>query len=572
MGKINVLPDRIIGKIAAGEVVERPASVVKECIENSLDANAGAIIVEIKKAGKVLISVRDDGDGIEPDDMEKLFKRHATSKIREMEDLYAIRSLGFRGEALYTIGSVADVVIISSQGKNGGAGTEIHVRGGERISARPAGRPRGTTIEIRELFFNTPARRKFLRSDQAEFRQILSVFIPYCISLPEKRFSLSHNGRESAVYAPSAGMLQRICAVLGLDEKNLLQAEREFPEDGFSARLFLGDINLRRPRRDQQFVFVNGRPVYSQGISYAINQTYRSMMPRDVYPVFVAFVDLPCENIDANVHPSKKEVKLKNEAAVSSAISSFITELLTGKGHAAEVKRVSVYFPTGKGGSLPARQSPLSERKWDESIFGDGRENQEEREEAASLPLKSRLREAVYAGRYRNKYLFFESGDVLLVIDQHAAHERINFEKLKREFESGKVGVQQLLSPMIIKMNPEEMSAWEDGEKTLEDIGFHTTRWDTNSVALHAMPLLIRNPELSLRSILAEKNIFTASREKLARKACRGSVLAGEKVTEEEAARIKDDLLKCDMPLVCPHGRPTVVEFSESFFDRQFLR
>jgi len=572
MGKINVLPDRLIGKIAAGEVVERPASVVKECMENALDSGADTVIVHMQKAGKILISVRDDGEGIEPDDIEKLFRRHTTSKIKDMEDLYNIHSLGFRGEALYSIGCVADVVLNSRSRNSSEAGREIHVRGGEKIEVKETGHPSGTTVEIRELFFNTPARKKFLKSDATEFRQALNVFIPYCLTFHGKKFVLSHNGRNIIGCSPSSDMLSRICEVINVEKKNMLHGEKEFVQEGFSAKLFLGDMNIQRPRRDQQFIFVNSRPVHSQSISYGVNQVYRNIFPRDVFPVFAVFIEMPSGDVDANIHPSKREVKLKNDLAVSSSLSLFTQEILTGRGHAATVKREVIYFQGKQTGGFAAKET-LAENTFQADIFERNAGNESKMEERdIPMPSGMKLRTAAYAGSYRDKYLFFESGDTLLVIDQHAAHERINYEKLKRQFESGKVDVQQLLSPIIIKLSPEEMSSWEEGKEKMEEVGFITTGWDSSSIALHGYPQLVRNPEISVRSILAEKHVSMADRDKLARKACRGSVMAGEKVKQEEAVAIKEELLKCEFPFVCPHGRPTVVEFSESFFDRQFLR
>jgi|LSQX01.3.fsa_nt_gb DNA mismatch repair protein MutL len=573
MGKINILPDKLISKIAAGEVVERPASVVKECLENSLDANSNSIIVDIQKAGKELISIRDDGDGIEPDDIDKLFYRHSTSKLKNIEDLYKISSLGFRGEALYSIGAVADVILKSRHKNNSQTGKEIHIRGGEKIKVRDIGHPIGTTIEIRELFFNTPARKKFLKTDSTEFRQIVNIFTPYCLLYFDKKFSLTHNNRKILNYNPVREDILRISEVLNANKENIITSEKKFMKEGFSCKIFLGDINLQRPRRDQQFIFVNNRPVYCQSVSYSVNQVYRSLLPRDVYPIFVIYINLPYVDVDANIHPSKKEVKLKNDLTISSAISRFAFELLATKGKVAEVKREDTHFSQESSVFLKSR--PISDNIQEQVFFNDKtqfKHNEETCEHIQPTTIQQKLKEANYIGSYKNKYLFFESGDTLLLIDQHAAHERVNYEKLKNQFETGSVEVQQLLSPMILKLNIEEMALWEEGNTKLEEIGFLTTRWDSNSIALHGFPQLIRNPEISVRNLLAEKQVKMLSEEQLARRACRGSVLAGERLNEIEAVHIKNSLLKCKVPFVCPHGRPTVVEFSESFLDRQFLR
>ncbi|MBN1444629.1 MAG: DNA mismatch repair endonuclease MutL [Candidatus Omnitrophica bacterium] len=572
MGKINFLPDALISRIAAGEVVERPASVVKELVENSADAGAHNIIVGIESAGKKLISVKDDGEGIDPDDIEKLFNRHATSKVSGAEDLDAIKSLGFRGEALYSIGAVADVVLKSKSRESGKHGKEIHVRGGKNLGIKKSSQTEGTVVEARELFFNVPARKKFLKSDSAEMRRILSVFMPYAIAFYDKRFSLSHNGRNSLNFNPSDNSLSRFSEVANADRKSVMFAEKEMAPGRVSFRVLLGDINLKRPGKDMQYIFINNRPVFSQSVSYSVNQVYREIFPREVYPVFAVFLKIPFEEIDVNIHPAKREVKLKDEYLISSALADFCREVLFGRGKAAEaVKKSSVYFEMMGKLPLSGKNDLLSEGMKPADIF-QMRQTGELPADAVGKSIRERLRDASYIGCYRNKYLFFESGESLLAIDQHAAHERINYELLKKQFETGKLDIQRVLTPLIIKLNAEEFLAWEEGAENLENAGFLTTRWDSGSIALHGFLQVIKDPEASVRSLLAERNIDKCDKETLARRACKGSVVAGAKIQPEEAVHIKNELLKCVVPFTCPHGRPTVVEFTESFFDRQFLR
>lgn len=572
MGKVNFLSQDVVNKIAAGEVVERPASVVKELVENSVDAGAENVFVDIRSAGKGLISVRDDGCGIEPDDVEKLFRRHATSKIGAADDLYRIQSLGFRGEALYSIGAVADVVLRSKYREGKGGGKELHIRGGQSLGLKDVSHPDGTTVEVRELFFNTPARKKFLKSDTTEFRRILNVLIPYTLVFYGRRFSLSHNGRNVFSFNPSSGLASRFCGVVNVDKKNLISGEKELKERGLIFRVLLGDLNLKRPGRDRQYIFINDRPVYNQALAYSVNQVYRILFPRDVYPVFAVFLTLPFADIDVNIHPSKREVKLKDETYVFSALADFCREILLDKGKAAAVKRESIYFERSEP-ALPSGVKPfVSGGEKAEDIFSGKQSPANFATDMPEEPVRVKLTNATYIGSYRNKYLFFESGDVLLAIDQHAAHERVNYELLKKQFEAGKTEIQRVLTPLLIKLHPEEMSVWEEGSEKMEEVGFLTTRWDDSSIALHGFPQLIKNPEAAVRSILSEKHVEKCDKETLARRACKGSVLAGEKIKPEEAVYIKNELLKCEVPFVCPHGRPTVVEFSESFFDRQFLR
>lgn len=567
MGKVSFLPETIINRIAAGEVVESPGSVVKELIENSIDADATDIGIEVRSGGKKFISVRDDGSGIEPDDIEKIFKRHATSKIRGPEDLYRIKSLGFRGEALYSISSVADVVLQSSASDTG-EGKEVHIRGGVFIGIRDIPRNRGTTVEVRELFFNTPARKKFLKTDTVEFRRIISIVTPYTISFPDIKFSLVHNEKVISNLSPAKDTYERFCEVTGIKKEYTVCAEREIGEKRILLKVLLGDINLQFPVRSRQYIFINSRPVYHRGISSAVNGVYEDIFPKDLYPAFAVFIQLPWDDVDVNVHPAKREVKLKEEGYIISVLTDLCRETLLKCLRGKEITYRESYYESSDHVKETEELPSVSEDRTCQELFSKEYIGKEVRKD----DLRTKLKNAFYAGCYKNKYLFFDAGDVLLVLDQHAAHERIKFEMLKKQWEIGKIEIQRVLTPLIVKLNSEEMVYWEEGKELLEDIGFLTTRWDTHSIAIHGFPRVIKNPEVSIRNILAEKNFMQYDKETLAKKACKDAVSAGERITEEEALQIKNDLLKCEVLFVCPHGRPTVIEFSEQFFDRQFLR
>ncbi|MCM8761930.1 MAG: DNA mismatch repair endonuclease MutL, partial [Candidatus Omnitrophica bacterium] len=332
MGKVNFLSEAIVNRIAAGEVVECPSAVVKELIENSLDAGACNVIIEIKAGGKKLISVKDDGIGIEPDDIGKLFKRHTTSKIENLDDLYNIKSLGFRGEALYSIGAVSDVVLQSRTKGSGNEGREIHIRGGRNLGEKGVTRTEGTTVEVRELFFNTPARKKFLKSDTAEFRRIINVIIPYAIAFFDKRISLIHNGKVIFNFTPATDLISRFCEVIGVKEKHIISGERKVK--GIILKILLGDINLQFPVKNRQYIFVNNRPVYNRNISYVVNSAYEEIFPKDLYPAFAVFIQLSPEDVDVNIHPSKREVKLKEETHILSVLAELCKEILTGQARA----------------------------------------------------------------------------------------------------------------------------------------------------------------------------------------------------------------------------------------------
>ena len=307
MGKIKVLPEKVRSKIAAGEVVERPSSVLKELIENSIDAESNRIFIEIEKSGKKLIKVVDNGTGIEEDDIGNVFSRYATSKLETEEDLEKIISLGFRGEALYSIGVVSDVILRSKTEKEE-LGTEIHIRGGKELGRKKVNMKRGTIVEVRELFFNTPARKKFLKSDTTEFRQILNTFLPYAIFFHNVEFRFIHNKKE-VFNLPISDKMERIKDTTGINTDDLIFSEKKF--ETFSFRLFLGNINLQRPRRDLQFLFVNKRPVYNFQILNSINKVYRAIFPSEVYPAFFVELEIEPEMVDVNIHPTKREIKIK---------------------------------------------------------------------------------------------------------------------------------------------------------------------------------------------------------------------------------------------------------------------
>lgn len=564
MGKIHILPDRISSKIAAGEVIERPASVVKELIENSLDAHSRKISVSLLGGGKNLIQIRDDGEGIEKDDIRFLFQRHSTSKIKEFDDLFRISSMGFRGEALYSISAVSDV-ILRSRTKDDETGWEIRVINGNKTEPKPVPMRYGTEIEVHNLFSHFPARRKFLKSDNLEFRKILDCFIPYAISHPEISFSLIHNRKVILDLQCDVSRKSRISRIFNIPEKNLIEINWKALDNSISIEAISGDINIQRPRKDIQFIFVNTRPVQHNGISFTINNIYRSFMPPETYPAFAIFLDIKRENVDINVHPTKREVKIKNEAEVLDIVRTIIEEKLSSKIQ----PRVISYNE-----DMKPRGSHISEKSFEyqtssaqELDFEFTSKQQPEAEDFRNAFLQSRFIATVLS-----TYLLFESGNRLFFVDQHAAHERITFEKLLRQANQGKIETQQLLIPVSVYLTTQEMIVWNSGGKVkLEEIGFQTTQWDDRTIAIHSCPDGIGNPELAVKNILSQGQC-NFNIEDLLKKACRGSTMAGQILSEQEAHSLKVQLLSCSQPLVCPHGRPTIIEIEKNFIERQFLR
>ncbi len=581
MGKVNILPPEITSQIAAGEVIERPASVVKELLENSLDAGAKIIEVDIVKAGKKSISIRDTGSGIDPDDLEKIFSRHATSKVHTLQDLAAINSLGFRGEALYSIGAIADIVIKSKTGNND-TGYQIHLRGGKKLDFRPVSMMKGTQIEVKELFFNTPARRKFLKADSTELYHILNNVTPYTLIYPECRFRLTHYGKNLMDLPSGQDMLTRINKLFKISAGNILTAEHRIHDKNVDIKMFLGDINIQRPRRDMQFVIVNNRPVYNRNISYHINQAYKSILPGDVFGFFVISINMPPEDLDVNIHPTKREVKIKNEYFLTTTLRSICEDTLCEKGQPKQMQNLHPFLKrqAGLSENRDYRPENIAKKKndyeqFDFSPLSDAVPHgvQKPEEKRAFRPaLKTELARAQFIGSFMKKYLFFGYKEQLLIIDQHAAAERITFERFLRQTKSGRIQAQHLLQPVVLHLTPQEMVVWEQINPELENIGFSVTLWDKENIAVHTHPVLIRSPEKAVRNMLAIDNPKKIDTELLAQKACRGSIKAGYEVNHEEARSLRNELLSCSFPFTCPHGRPTVIEISAGLFEKQFLR
>ncbi len=564
MQRIRVLSDETISRIAAGEVIERPASVVKELIENSIDAGATKISVETKQSGKTFIKVKDNGSGIEKDDLDLVFLRHATSKINGFEDLSRIRSLGFRGEALYSIASVSEV-FLRSRTTSSENGWEIHIKNGKRSQVKPAALQSGTEIEVHNLFFNVPARRKFLKSDATEFHRIIGIFVPYTILFPEKSFTLIHNKKYVFDLKNDSSFKNRIIDIFNFNPEFLHEITHRSLDGSISLHLILGDINIKRTKRDAQFLFVNNRPVQCAGISFAVNEVYRSLMPPENHPFFAVFINIPPRDIDVNIHPTKREVKIRNEYAVAGIIKQLCEKTLNK-----ETAPKQIYVE--KDFQRPQQKISDVSQDYQMSTTQTSIFNLPVEEKDRSKIFHEKFSHARFVGSIMGTYLVFDADDRIYIVDQHAAHERITFEKLINQTKQGKLEVQQLLVPVTVTLTVQEMIVWQqDGNLKLEEIGFQTTKWDEKTIAVHTSPVEINNPEIAVRNILSDTNV-NQSIEELLRKACRSSTMANEKLTVDEAESLKKSLLLCERPLTCPHGRPTIIEIERRFIEKQFLR
>ncbi|MBF0386865.1 MAG: DNA mismatch repair endonuclease MutL [Candidatus Omnitrophica bacterium] len=630
MPKVQVLSADVIARIAAGEVVERPASVVKELMENSLDAGAMKIEVNLTGGGKQLIQVKDNGGGIAREDMEALFYRHATSKLSSKEDLDNILSLGFRGEALYSVSSVAELAL-KSRAAGQGEAWEIKVHGGARQMILPAAMPaNGTDIRVEELFFNTPARKKFLKSDHGEFGQAADVFLPYALLYPQKHLVLTHNGRVVYDLSPEGSGAARAARALALPVEHIITLDKTQQGEAHISGL-LGDINVQRPRRDLQFVFVNGRPVQSKGLLFHLNDVYRLILPEGVHPFFVLYLEIPPQEVDVNIHPAKREVRIKDEARIGSMVRRAVEQALMTKGQAKEAVAVFPFEP----GVMPADQADQGLAPG-RLLFGPGQRSavpafvprpasaagavpghsvsaapsravEPVKAEAQSFfaftgqlaarrddSLKERLLHARFLGTFICKYHLFEEGEGLFVVDQHAAQERILFELFTRQMRSGVMEVDRLLAPLVVRLSPRELLTWENLKAQLDALGFESALLGEGAVALQAHPRLIKAPEAAFRALLSDEDKAGAERPVansrpgdalpgggrpsqeflagLSRRACRASVMSGERMHSDEAREQLKRLMDCDDPFTCPHGRPVFIELKSSFLDRQFLR
>jgi len=596
MSKVNILGPDVIAKIAAGEAVERPASVVKELLENAIDAGATSIEIHLKDAGRELIHVKDNGSGMARQDLEKIFQRHATSKIAAIEDLEKLCSMGFRGEALYSIAAVSDVtlktqsVILSPKDEESSGSLRsfaalkddsiawvIHVRGGIRQSLEPtAVSHTGTDVKVAELFFNTPARRKFLKNNASELRQILNIVLPYTLIYPDKRFLLTHEGRGLLDLSPAPSSLDRAAAALNAEVDHFLMTDQEFVEEKIRVKMILGNINIQRPRRDMQFIFINDRPVESKNLSFNLNDVYKLIMPPGVYGAFIVNIFLDPANVDVNIHPTKREVRLKDEAKIIRLLRRMTEYQLMHKGQAKEFSAQLMNSHINHT-SLPlvgrdlhphlsasprAGFSPVKgeENMRDFQLFGEDN------------TLRSKFTRARYVGSFLQKFLLFEADESLLIVDQHAAQERIMFEKFKDQIENAKVESQPLLTPLLIKLTPQERIAWEELQEKLTAAGIETTQFDDDTIAVQTQPLLLKNIQLVVRGLLAGGEAPRMDQDTLARRACKASIVAGDKLDASQADYQRKQLLECKDPFICPHGRPTLIEVTQNFLDRQFLR
>jgi len=562
--RIKILPDKISQKIAAGEVIERPFSVVKELVENSLDAFSSEIKVELKDGGKSEIRVTDNGCGMRREDAEICFERHSTSKISEENDLERINTLGFRGEALPSISAVSRVILKTAH-QDDEKGTLIEREEEELIRVSDVGFPRGSSVEVRELFFNLPARRKFLRSERSELNQIARYLAQVSLAHHSVGFSLYHEGRVVFNYPPVSTLRERIFQIYGKAAvENLIEIEHKEGTQrlfGYASRPPSG-----RKDRKRQFFFVNGRLVRDKILQAALNQAYSGFLEKDFSPEAFLFLAIPHSEVDVNVHPAKTEVRFMDSSSIFRLITRGLERsLLKGLG----VKEV---YPAQESDKADAR---IEERLHPSVISGFGR--QAERSSFELFPLEERRPSPQVLGQYMDLYIVVADEEGIRIIDQHNAHERILFEQYLY-IDSTKTWPRKLtLLPLLFDLSSSQQLGLEENRHLLEDAGFQVDAMGGSSFALKEYPDIFKEEEakdvlLSLLEEITGKKIEDKKNAVLATLACKTAIKAGEALTFDKMSYLIEELAKTKNPSICPHGRPIQVKIDKATIEKGLKR
>jgi DNA mismatch repair protein MutL len=567
---IRVLAEEVASAIAAGEVVERPVSVVKELLENAIDAGARDIRVTIRGGGRTLVEVADDGCGIPASELPLAVARYATSKIRQVDDLFAIRTLGFRGEALSSIAAVSRLEI-TSRAQAEMTGSRLRVEGGRSGMPEPVGAPQGTVVQVRDLFFNTPARLKFLKSETTERQRIEAVVSRYAIAYPGVRIRLEQDGRVSLQSPGSGDRLESLAAVYGLDVARQMVALPAQPEAPVQVSGYVGTPEVHRSNRREMTFFVNGRWVQDPSLSAAVVQAYHGLLMVGRYPMVLLLIEVPAEAVDVNVHPAKAEVRFRQPEVVFGVLQRQVRSTLLGQGAATPFRPDSTGWRS-PGEAVGPRPSP------DWVLAGGGT--------TPSLPVPQShlpggplpLLRAV--GQVGTAYVVAEGPDGIYLVDQHAAHERVLFEKLLRARDTGPVDVQTLLEAVVVEFPSWQAAILQDQTQALAGLGFRVEPFGSGAFRLRGLPALLAglDPARALRAVVEdfeedETPLAEESEARLAARVCkRAAVKVGQVLSLTEQESLLRDLESCESPRTCPHGRPTMIHLSVESLERQFGR
>jgi DNA mismatch repair protein MutL len=591
MARVQVLPEGVVNKIAAGEVVERPSSVVKELVDNALDAGASRIEIALESAGLERITVADDGLGMDRDDAVQAFERHATSKINAAADLDRIETLGFRGEALPSIAAVSRVTLETAP-EGGGEATRIRVDGGEIAAVEPIARGRGTTVDVRGLFFNTPARRKFLKTHSTEQANNVRRMLELALARLEVGWRVTHGRRGVLDLPPARTLPERLTALHGPAYVNTLlplgDSASEVTVRGLVQRAVAAGAGRRR-----QFVFVNGRPVDASELVRAALSGYRSTLPAGSKPDLYLFIEVDPDQVDVNVHPSKREVRLRSGAQVAHAVEEAVRAAL-GAGHVAarpvkpRVDRVAEAGPPDpgqlgfflSGPRVNPRRAPGVDRPKEDSVADDAIAGRIAGPEADTIDAIDReVLPSVW--QLHNRYILAQTTTGVVFIDQHSAHERILYEEVIGEIREQPRPGQRLLFPTVLHLTPEQFATWESYRGLIERLGFEVEPFGGDSIAISAIPAFRHafDAETALADLLDDLSDPGAGsadmnqHERIARLfACKAAIKAGQPLTQTEMGEVIDRLFATELPYDDVHGRPAVVQIALEDLNRQFGR
>ena len=566
-GIIRRLPEEVFQKIAAGEVIERPSSVVKELVENSLDAGATSIKIELAKGGKAFIRVTDNGMGMSPADAEMCFGSHTTSKIREAEDLNRIRTLGFRGEALSSISAVSKVVLKTSEGKNK-RGVSIERQGERMLRVKETAFPKGTSLEVRDLFFNLPVRKKFLASQETELSRIVTYVTTIVLARPEVRFSLKHGERSLFSYSPVSSLKERIYQVYGKDRlEGLLPLEAE--KGPFRLTGYTSVPPSGKKDRRYQLCWLNRRPIKDRSLQAAVNQAYRAFLEKGQFPEAYIFLDAPPSEVDVNIHPTKTEVRFLDPKRMFQFVYRTIQEALLKEMGVKEVQVSENGEEHSSGRPSHQDMSFYSEAKGDKHPYA--------RELFIPWGMEERTGPLVL-GQYLFFYIVAVDEKGLLVIDQHNANERVLFDKYKSLDSQQKIPRKMSVDPKIFEFSPSQELNFKENSDVLEEAGFGVDPMGGHSYALKEYPDIFKQEEAEevLWSLLEDKGehgeadgeIKSRKDKILAAMACKTAIKAGEPLSMEKMNYLVESLFKTPNPGVCPHGRPITLRISRSEIEK----
>ena len=618
---IRLLDEATISKIAAGEIIENSASIVKELVENSIDAGADDILVEIRGESTDYIKVSGNGSGFSEDDLEVAFLRHSTSKLEKIEDLEKIRTLGFRGEALASISNISKIKLMTKREEDL-AGNSLLIENGKIIKKNKVGMPKGTTFVISDVFYNTPVRKKFLRKDLTEINNIIDIVQKIALSNNNIKFTLIRDGKIILNTGSDKDPINRIFSILGSEIASSLN-EGSFESENYKIRGFFSDNKLFRSNRDSQYIFVNGRFIRNINISRAVEKNYHSLIPLNRYPVFVLYLEIDPKLIDVNIHPKKNEIKISNENILSALLAEVVEEVIFPNRSIREIEiedkkeNVSVFdiFEDDEtNDSVDQEKNTNLKSLWDieketsenslkktfnedsvlykdslkedikaedETIFTEEHEEKNFLFNSEKSHIDEKLLNTRIAGVLFKTYILLENQreGITFLVDQHAAHERVNYEKFLHMYLKSEITSQILLKPEIIELNQMEYDKILNYLDLFTKLGFKIEDFGDKSVVLREVPMIFGLPTYVnfIRDIIdsLDKEIssnYEADLYKIMKKACKASVKAGDDLSDMEIESLIRDLKNCENPYTCPHGRPTVVEVSKHTISKLFLR